>query len=129
MKKHILSEIVNGLQSKPYLFKKLKILAVVGVTGILILGTLTIYLGFVGARYIASVGKEVNISEPAEALKTQIKSLPAVAKTDCLAAAQGLLSVDGLLNKPIAVNIQNLKQACFEQSVPPPAKSEESEFM
>lgn len=129
MKKIIFFEILKNLHSKPKLFKKLKTLVVFGVIGILLAGTVTFYFGVVGARYVASIGKEMNIKEQVEILNSKVEQIPTLVKTDCLTTAQGLLSVEGLLNKPLLETLQNLRQACWAPGNTDPATSKESDLI
>jgi predicted PurR-regulated permease PerM len=122
MKYIILAEILNRLKDKPDLKKKLKIAAVLGVLSLLVAGTVAIFVGVVGVKYVASLASNINVTQHTEALKSKVENIPAVTSVGCLSAAQSLLSVERLLTTPINTNLQNLKQACFQQTTEMPSE-------
>ncbi len=129
MKKLFILEIINKLKTKPHIYKKLKIFAVIGIVGILTLGTITIYLGVLGARYVASLSSDIYTTENAEKLKSKIGDLPTLTKSNCIATAQSFLNLETLLNKPMSDNFQLLKKSCFDSTVTEPEKTKEAEVI
>jgi hypothetical protein len=93
--------------------KKLKVFLGIGCLGILLVGGLIIWAGVATVKHVASVGANVNVQEQVQNLKTGVLNLPAIAKVGCWEKAQSLLAVQVWLEKPVAENIQGLKDACF----------------
>ena len=129
MKKIFISEIINKIKAKPHIYKKLKIFAVIGIVGILSLGTITVYLGVLGARYVASLSTDIYTTENAEKLKSKIRDIPTLTKSNCIETAQNFLNLDTLFNKPMIENFQLLKKSCFEPTVTEPTKTKEADVI
>lgn len=129
MKGLIVAEFLRKVQTMPKLKKKLKILVGIGVVCLLLTGTLVVYVGVLGVKYVAGLGANVDVARHAEASKSQVENLPAVTTPDCLATAQGLFNLDKLLTTPLQDNFNSLKQACFEPAIQRPDTAKESELI
>lgn len=103
-------------QKKTGSYEKLKVFAVLAVICFVLVGSLTLYLGVIGFRYIASVTQDVNVAAQVDLLKSKVKDAPVLVQPNCIETVQGLLSLAPLMEKPIAENIENLRTACFEPS-------------
>jgi hypothetical protein len=93
--------------------KKLQVFLGIGCLGILLLGGLIIWAGVTTVKHVASIGANVNVQEQVQNLKTEALNLPAIAKVGCWEKAQSLLTIQVWLEKPVAENIQALKDACL----------------
>ncbi len=113
MKKILIDEIFRTLKTKSQLHKKLKFFLVIALVALVFIGSFTLYLGVVGVRYLASVGQEINIAEQTHILKDKVQSLPKSIQPTCLTAAQSMLSLEKLTQKPLIENVQELKTACL----------------
>jgi hypothetical protein len=129
MRDLISAEYLRRLRETPNFKRRLKVIVGVGVLGILVAGGLAVYGGFLGVRYVMSQVPSVDVARHAEAIKSQVEGMPAVAKVECLAAAQGLLSIERLLSAPLMDNIQTLKRACFEGTIEEPETGKEGELI
>lgn len=124
MKHAIIYEIIRELKAKPALMRKLKIFAVVGLVGFVLVGGLTIWAGVAAVKYVATSANQI-ISSPTaheqiqnarnELQKVQFQPL------NCWDKAQSLLSVQPWIEKTVFDNLRNLKIACLET---PPAVCE-----
>ena len=108
-----LSETMRRFMANDQLKKKLKVFLGIGCLGILLVGGLIIWAGVATVKHVASVGANVNVQEQVQNLRTGALNLPAIAKVGCWEKAQSLLAVQVWLEKPVAENIQGLKDACF----------------
>lgn len=95
--------------------KKLKIFLGIGCLGILLVGGIIIWAGVATVKHVASIGANVNVLEQVENLKTGVVNLPAIAKVGCWEKMQSLLAVQVWLEKPVAENLQSLKDACLDR--------------
>lgn len=98
--------------------KKFKILALVGIVGILIAGTLVVWAGVSALSYFSSVAQQAIQSPAAQAhineIHTEMKNLPQFQAVSCWGKAQSLLAVQPWLERPLMDNLDNLRVACFE---------------
>ena len=119
MKKFLFLEILEQLKARPKLMKKFKILAVLGVVGFLITGTLLIWAGVSAMSYVTSSAthyiQSPVIQHHVENIKTELKSLPRVEAASCWEKAQSLIAVQPWLERPALENMALLGVACFEQ--------------
>ena len=120
MKHIIFYEIVNKLKRNPKALRKVKIFAVVGGIGFLLVGSLAVWAGFSALSYVMSSANQI-IQSPltqghVENVKAELQGLPKFQAINCWGKAQTLLGVQPWIERPALENLTNLKQACFEQS-------------
>lgn len=116
MRKIIFLQILNSLRQKPQLKKRLKILAVVGVFGIMIMSALAIWAGVSAVRFASQQYQSVNIQSQLEKVQQGFDSIPALTTVGCLEKAQSLFNFESWLTKPVAENFNRLKIACLEKT-------------
>jgi len=129
MKSQIMAELLRQIKSKPHLKRKLKIFLGVGVVGLLLVTALTVYLGVVGAKYVASLGSNVDVARHAKTLKSTAESVTPVGVVGCLGAAQSLLNLEKLFLTPVEDSFRMLKRACLDGLIPSPDAGKESELI
>jgi len=120
MNKHKILELYYKLKSRPDLMKKFKVFALVATVSFLLIGSLAIWAGISAIKYVASSTTQI-IDSPStkihvEQLKTELNNLPNVQALNCWGKIQRLLAVQPWLERPVLVNLNNLKIACFEQT-------------
>lgn len=118
MKSLILLEIANRLKNSSKLRKKLKIFIVVGALGLVLIGTLVVWAGFAGLRYVSKLANEPTVATQVGDLQTEIQKLPALLNAGCWSTAQSLINVAPWLERPIADNFTSLKVACLDRPEP-----------
>ena len=118
MKYTVILEVLNKLKEKPELMRKIKIFALVGLVGVLIVGALAIWVGISTINYVASTANQMIQSPVAqshvETLKTELKDLPEIQAFNCWGKAQSLLAIQPWLERPVFENLENLKVACLD---------------
>jgi len=112
----VLLELMRKLQANDQLKRKLKIFLGVGLAGFLLVGAFIIWAGFATIQHVASLGANVNVQEQVRDLKKEMPNIPALAKVGCWDKVKSLLNVEAWLEKPVAENLQSLKDACLEDS-------------
>lgn len=116
MKHLVLLELMKKFKANDQLKRKLKIFLGVGLAGFLLVGALIIWAGFATIQHVASLGANVNVQEQVRGLKKEMPDIPALAKVGCWDKVKSLLSVEAWLEKPVAENLQSLKDACLEDA-------------
>lgn len=129
MKHYLLMEFLKTLQRRPDLKKKLKVFAIVGVIGFFLLGAVTLYVGWVGVKYVAQVATQVQPLEQMGNLQSEVEKLPGVEIAGCWGAAQEVLSLESLLNRSLAEKFQTLKTGCWNPLLQAPVQGSESELI
>lgn len=119
MKKVILFELLRKLKTQPKQMRKVKIFAVVGVAGFLLVSTLAIWAGISAVSFVASKATEIihspQAAQQVENLRTEVKELPRLQALNCWGKAQSLMAVEPWLARPALDNLKNLKVACLEE--------------
>lgn len=108
-----LSKTMRRVMANDQLKKKLKVFLGISCIGILLVGGLIIWAGIATVRHVASIGANVNVQEQVQNLQGSALNLQTMAKVGCWEKAQSLLTVQVWLEKPVAENIQGLKDACL----------------
>lgn len=124
MKKYIFYELMRNLRSKPELLRKMKIFAVVGAFGFLVVGSLVIWAGISAFGFVTNVAKEViqspRTSMHVENIKSEAKEIStALMGVNCWDKAQSLMTLDPWLQKPALDNLNSLIATCFENAKEP----------
>jgi hypothetical protein len=114
MKKLVFLELLGQIRSRPNFKKKLKLLAVVGGLGLVVISTIVIFVGISVARVATHQLDALNVKGQVENLGARLDSLPAITTASCMKEAQSLMNFESWLTKPIAENFGNLKIACLE---------------
>lgn len=117
MKKIILFEILRNLKSKPALMRKVKIFAVVGLVGFVIISGLAIWAGVSAVKYVvASTNQAISSPQAQEQLinvKSELSKLQ-FQPLSCWQKTQSLMAVEPWLARPAFDNLKNLKVACLD---------------
>ncbi len=119
MKQVILYEIIRKLKSKPNLMRKLKVFAVIGFVGFVLVGGLAIWAGISAVKYVVTSTNQV-ISSPTaqnqiQNVKSELQQIQ-FQPLNCWGKAQSLMAVEPWLARPVIDNLKNLKVACLEQN-------------
>jgi len=107
-------DLMSKLKANDKLKRNLKIFFGIGCIGFLLIGGLIIWAGVATVQHVASLGADPKVQEQVQKLKTEIPNIPALAKVGCWDKVQSLLNVQVWLEKPVAENIQSIKEACIE---------------
>jgi len=94
--------------------RKLIILLSTCFVGFLLVGALIIWGGIATVQHVAGIATDPNVQKKVLDLKTDLPEIPAPVKVGCWDKAQSLLNVEVWLEKPVADNLQSLKDSCFE---------------
>lgn len=127
MKDHILREILYKIKTRPDFKKKLKMAILIGVIGIFITGGLLIWAAVSAVSYVGSQLQTSNVKGAVESVQTNIKNIPAIKGVNalgCWQQAQSLMVVETWLSRPLAQNLNLLKESCLGAS-PVDCKTEE----
>ena len=114
MKHLVLLELMRKFQASEQSRRKFKIFLGAGLAGLLLAGALIIWAGVAAIQQVAGLGANAKVQEQVRDLTTEIPNLPALAKVGCRDKVQSLLSVGVWLEKPVAANVQSLRDACWE---------------
>ncbi len=114
MKHLVLLELMRKFKASEQIKRKFKIFLGVGLAGLLLVGALIIWAGVATIQHVAGLGANAKVQEQVRDLKAEIPDFPALAKVGCWDKVQSLLSVGVWLEKPVAANVQSLKDACVE---------------
>lgn len=118
MKQIIFLEMLRKLKSNPGLMRKVKIFAIVGAIGFVVIATLVVWAGISAFNYVAGKTNEVIQSPYAasqvENLKTEVYGLSNLQPLPCWDKAQTLIAVEPWLARPAMDNIKSLQVACFK---------------
>ena len=117
MKQVLVFEILRKLKSRPGFLRKVKIFAVLGLVGFVMVVGLAIWAVVSAVKYGVTTATQVVSSPTAEKqldiLKAELQDLQ-FQPLNCWGKAQSLLAVQPWLEKPAVDNLWNLKAACFE---------------
>ena len=113
VKQLVLIDVMKKFKADGQLKRKLKIFLGVGLVGLLLVGALIIWAGVATVQHVASLGADVNVQEQVRDLKTEMPTIPALAKVGCWDKVQSILNVEVWFEKPVADNLQSLKDACL----------------
>jgi hypothetical protein len=119
MNQSVVQELIKKFSVNHDLKRKIKIFLGVGIVGFLLVGGLIIWAGLSAVQHVVSIGTNSNVQEQVRNLKVEIPTIPALAKVGCWDKAKSFISVQVWLEKPVADNIKELKDAC---SVTTPVK-------
>jgi hypothetical protein len=100
----------------PELLRKVKIFAVVGIFGLIVVGGLAIWAGVSALNYLVVSANQVVVSPMAQDqiqnVKTKLQHIQ-FQPLHCWGKAQTLLNVQPWLERPVVDNLKNLKTACL----------------
>lgn len=120
MKQDIIFEIIKKAKSQPSLMRKLKIFAVVGLVGSILVGALVVWAGVTAIKFVTAQTSQLTQSplakEQVENLKTTMSDLPRIKPLTCWGKAQSLMAVQPWVEQPLMNNLMSLKVACLEQA-------------
>ena len=121
MKLEILKEIFRELKTRPDLMRKIKMIAIFGLIGLVLTAALTIWVGITAFDYVATKATAVYESPVAQDqvkdLKTNIEKLPQqLNMSNCMNKFQSLIAVQPWLEGTIADNLISLKAACLKDT-------------
>ncbi len=109
----VFSELLYKYKANPQVAKKIKMFIGVTLVGFILVCALVIWGGVTVVRQVANFGGNPNVQEKVVTLGTEIKKLPAMAKVGCWDKAQSLLNIKVWIEKPLADNFKEFKQACL----------------
>lgn len=103
MKKEMIFEILNKIESDIKFKRKLRAFLIVGIIGFFIISAMTVWLGFKAVNYVASKSNEVE--------QTLIVQGHVVS---CWSKVQSLIAIQVWFEKSAIDNLMDLKVACLE---------------
>lgn len=117
MKKILLFSIMEALKSRPALLRKVKLMIVVGLVGLVVVTSFTLWAGISVVRSVVVSATQAEFWPQAqhriERLKIELQHTK-LQPINCVEEAQSLLSVRPWLERPVVDNIRNLKIACLK---------------
>lgn len=120
MKKEIVYKILKKIESDKELKRKLKIFAVVGIVGFLIISAITVWIGFRAVSYVATKTKEAGTAPIVQGyvqnINSELKTLSKNQVVSCWGKAQSLISVQVWIERSAIDNLMDLKVACFDNN-------------
>lgn len=119
MKKYVLFEIFSRLLFVPKFRKKMKLIAVVGVLGLVVTLALVGWAGVSIVRYASNHIQSLNVPSLANSLEDQIGTTFSINSISCWNQFRSQLNLETWTTIPIADNIKNLKGACMNTDPPP----------
>lgn len=120
MKKEIVYKILRKIESDKDLKRKLKIFAVVGIVGILLISAITVWIGFKAVNYVATKTKEAGqvpiVQGYAQNINSELKTLSKNQVVSCWDKAQDLITIQAWIERSAIDNLMDLKVACLDNN-------------
>lgn len=118
MNKEIVFKILKKIESNKNLKRKLKIIVVVGIVGVIIISTLTVWIGFKAVNYVATKTKEAGQAPVVQAyvhnINSEFKTLSKNHVVSCWGKAQSLIAIQVWIERSALDNLIDLKNACID---------------
>lgn len=106
MKQELIQQLLAKIKSDPKFFRKIKIIAVIGVVTVVVSGGLLIWAGVAATQFAVAAVSKYDVSTKIQQLQLQ--------PLGCLEKAQKLLTVQPWLEHTVIANLHGLKVSCFE---------------
>lgn len=114
MKKFLVYSLLNGLRSSSTIRRKFKLFLILGLSGLLIMGTIAIWTAFAGVRYLANQFDQTGIPSPSTIVSHKAEAVQNFAFKSCWEKMQSLIGIQLWLENPPQKHLQALKMACFD---------------
>lgn len=125
--KQLIFEIIRKIKLDPSLMRKVKIFAVVGLTGFILTAALTVWAVVSAVSYAVSTANQVILSEvaqkPINNVKTELQNLEPQL-LNCWGKVQHTLTNQSWLEKNTLDNLRNLAVSCLNPNPEPHNKAE-----
>ncbi len=115
MKNFDIYHLLKSLANNPALKRKLKIFAIVGAVGLVVTSALAIWAAVATFNFVASYVTPINIPQTIEAARGSIADAPPLLNGGCWNKTKSMLDVATWLEKPIATNLEALREACVSK--------------
>ena len=119
MKPDDFKKIIRPQLSKFKYSKRLKTIAIIGLVGLVVTVSLTIWAGLSALGFVWSHLQSANMQAHVASLQFDMKPLASITSQRCLQKATNLMSVEAWLFNPLAENLSQIKQACLSSNNKP----------
>jgi hypothetical protein len=121
MKNLIIQALFSRLRIIPNLKKKLIIFGIASVSGLILVGSIGVYLAFQGVQYISGVissktPSAATVTEYKEKLLDQTTGLNTVTESSCYQTLTQFTQPEFIFSKSLFQHFENVRTSCLEKS-------------
>ena len=116
MKRNDFKKFIGPQLGKFKSAKRLKTIVVIGLVGIVVTLSLTIWAGLSALGFVWSHLQSANMQAHVANLQFDTRPIASITSARCLQQATNLMSVEAWILNPLADNLNQIKQACLSSN-------------